>query len=236
MDIQGGRLQDDRNTAAKSTKNKHFNSLSISPSGLFVIGGGNSKNLCLYDVTNKLLLRRYAITQNRSLDGVLLKLNSKNLKGEVADHEIDADSDLEEDAWEVRNQADMSMPGAKKPNNVQVVKRKTKLAVRVKQIVFSPDGTQFACATTEGLLIYSLAQNLLNQTTFNPYDIDENVTIDGIINHLKQDNYLSGLIMSLKLNEEELIEKVYGCIPIESAPLISANFPTNYLFRFLEFL
>ena len=103
MDIQGGRLQDDRNTAAKSTKNKHFNSLSISPSGLFVIGGGNSKNLCLYDVSNKLLLRRYAITQNRSLDGVLLKLNSKNLKGEVADHEIDADSDLEEDAWEVRN-------------------------------------------------------------------------------------------------------------------------------------
>ena len=130
----------------------------------------------------------------------------------------------------------MSMPGAKKPNNVQVVKRKTKLAVRVKQIVFSPDGTQFACATTEGLLIYSLAQTLLNQTTFNPYDIDENVTIDGIINHLKQDSYLSALIMSLKLNEEELIEKVYGCIPIESAPLISANFPTNYLFRFLEFL
>lgn len=74
--------------------------------------------MCLYDVTNKLLLRRYAITQNRSLDGVLEKLNSKDLKGgEIPEHEIDADSDLEEDAWQVRNAADMSMPGSKKPNN-----------------------------------------------------------------------------------------------------------------------
>lgn len=64
-----------------------------------MLGGGNSKNLCLYDIRNKLLLRRYAITQNRSLDGVLLMLNSKNIKGEVAEHELDIDSDLEEDAW-----------------------------------------------------------------------------------------------------------------------------------------
>jgi len=42
--------------------------------------------------------------------------------------------------------------------------------------------------------------------------------------------------MALKLNEAELIEKVFGCIPVESVPLISAHFPSNYLFRFLEFL
>ena len=95
----------------------------------------------MYDIRNKLLIRRFAITQNRSLDGVLLMLNSKNLKGEVAEHELDIDSDLEEDAWEVRNQADQQMPGCKKPNNAQIVKRNTKLAVRVKQVVFSPDGT-----------------------------------------------------------------------------------------------
>lgn len=42
--------------------------------------------------------------------------------------------------------------------------------------------------------------------------------------------------MSLKLNEEQVIDKVYKCIPIESAELISANFPSNYLFKFLEYL
>ena len=99
---------------------------------MFVIAGGNSKNLCLYDIKNKLLLKRFAITQNRSLDGVLIKLNSKNIKNGTADHEIDLDSDLEEDAWAVRNQADNQMPGSKKLNNAQIIKRNTKLAVRVK--------------------------------------------------------------------------------------------------------
>lgn len=105
-DIQGGRLRDDRNSAKKSTKNKYFNSLSVSPNGEFVIGGGNSKNICLYDIKNKIMLRRFAITQNRSLDGVLYMLNSKNVKGDIVDHELDIDSDLEEDAWAIRKQAD----------------------------------------------------------------------------------------------------------------------------------
>ena len=61
-DIAGGRLRDDRMTARNSTKNKHFNSISISPNGDFVIGGGNSKHICLYDVRHKLMLTRFAIT------------------------------------------------------------------------------------------------------------------------------------------------------------------------------
>jgi periodic tryptophan protein 2 len=157
QDLLGGRLRDDRQASKNSTKNKHFNSIDISPNGEFVLGGGNSKNICLYDIKNKIMLSRYAITQNRSLDGVLLKLNSKNIKGEVADHELDIDSDLEEDAWQVRQAADSNMPGAKQKDNANVIKRSTKLAIRVKKIQFSPDGTQFACVTTEGLLIYSLA-------------------------------------------------------------------------------
>jgi periodic tryptophan protein 2 len=95
-------------SSKKSTKNKNFNSIAISPNGDFVIGGGNSKNICLYDLRYKLLLRRFAVTQNRSLDGVLQMLNSKNIKGDVAEHELDIDSDLEEDAWEVKDQADLS--------------------------------------------------------------------------------------------------------------------------------
>ena len=110
-DICGGRGQDDRNTAKNSTKNKHFTSLAMSPAGDYLIGGANSKNICLYDLKHRVLLRRFAITQNRSLDGVLHKLNSKNIKeGGVMQHEIDElDSDLEEDAWAVKD----DLPGAK---------------------------------------------------------------------------------------------------------------------------
>ena len=61
-DLAGGRLQEDRNTASKSTKNKHFNSLSLSPNGDFCIGGGNSKHICLYDLKHRILLKRFAVT------------------------------------------------------------------------------------------------------------------------------------------------------------------------------
>lgn len=67
--------------------------------------------------------------------------------------EID-DSDLEEDAWEASKSG---LPGAKTAKNL--VQRKTRLAVRVKCIKFSPDGSQFAVATTEGLLLYSNKPN-----------------------------------------------------------------------------
>uniref|UniRef100_A0A7S3MWE7 Small-subunit processome Utp12 domain-containing protein n=1 Tax=Strombidium inclinatum TaxID=197538 RepID=A0A7S3MWE7_9SPIT len=128
------------------------------------------------------------------------------------------------------------MPGSKKPNNAQIVKRNTKLAIRVKKVLFSPDGTQFACATTEGLLVYSLEPNTLQQTTFNPMDIDESVTLDNIIGNIKKENYLTALVLSLKMNEQEVIEKVFKCIPAKSAPLIAANFPSAFFFQFLEFI
>jgi periodic tryptophan protein 2 len=51
------------------------------------------------------------------MDGVLQILNSKNVRDGVADHELDIDSDLEEDAWQMRNAADSSLPGAKRQNN-----------------------------------------------------------------------------------------------------------------------
>jgi periodic tryptophan protein 2 len=102
-DISGGRLREERFSAKNSSRNKHFNSIAISPNGEFVIGGGNSKHICLYDMRYKLLMRRFAVTQNRSLDGVLHLLNSKQVKDGMAEHELDIDSDLEEDAWQIRN-------------------------------------------------------------------------------------------------------------------------------------
>ena len=56
----------------------------------------------------------------------------------------------------------------------------------MKQCKFSPDGSQFAVATTEGLMIYSLAQDMPSQSSmFRPYDLDEDVTIENIIGNLQ---------------------------------------------------
>lgn len=84
------------------------------------------------------------------------------------------------------------MPGAKKLNNAQTVKRNTKLAIRIKKVLFSPDGSSFACATTEGLIIYSLRPE---NSLFNPFDIDEHVTLEGIIQSIKDEQHLSALLV-----------------------------------------
>lgn len=53
------------------------------------------------------------------------------------------------------------------------VKRSVKLQVRVKCVKFSPDGKQFAVATTEGVLLFS---NDLSEI-FLPLDIDTDITL-----------------------------------------------------------
>jgi periodic tryptophan protein 2 len=204
--------------------------MAMSPAGDFVVAGGNSKNICLYDLRHKVLLKRFAVTQNRSLDGVLYKLNSKNMKeGGVMQHEIDAlDSDLEEDAWQTKE----DLPGVKTAKNL--IKRNTKLAVRVKCVKFSPDGTTFAAATTEGLIIYS--NKLGREAVFNPVWIDENVTLDNVINAVKEEQYLNAMGLALRLDEPEVIKTVYRSIPISSVSLLCANFPQNLLSRLLQLI
>jgi periodic tryptophan protein 2 len=80
-----------------------------------------------------------------------------------------------------------------------MIKRNTKLAVRIKCIKFSPDGTQFAAATTEGLIIYS--NRLASNQVFNPIMIDESVTLDNIIEKVKLEEYVSATVLALRLNE-----------------------------------
>ena len=205
--------------------------MTLSPNGEFCIGGGNSKNICLYDIKHKVMLKRFAVTQNRSLDGVLLKLNSKNIKeGGVMQHEIDEiDSDLEEDAWAAAQDV---LPGAKTAKNL--LQRNTRLAVRIKCIKFSPDGTQFAAATTEGLILYSNKQE--NEAYFNPFMIDEEVTLDNVISKVKSEEYLTALMLALRLNITEVTQTVYKCIPSDNIPLLIAHLPEMMLLKLLEFI
>lgn len=124
------------------------------------------------------------------------------------------------------------MPGAKTAKNL--LKRNVKLAVRIKSIKFSPDGTQFAAATTEGLIIYSNRPAL--ESYFNPYLIDESVTIDNIISKVKAEEYLTALVLSLRLDDPNVLQTVYKCVPSDSIPLIISNMPEVLLVRLLNFL
>ena len=124
------------------------------------------------------------------------------------------------------------LPGAKKQNNATLIKRNTQLAIRIKQCKFSPDGSQFACATTEGLMIYSLAMDM----SFVPYDLSEEVTIDNIIANVKGENYLTALLLAMRLNDAQVLDNVFKCIPITNSELICSQMPEKFVIRFLNLL
>lgn len=147
-------------------------------------------------------------------------------------HEIDElDSDLEEDAW---GAGQKDLPGVKQAKNM--IKRRTKLAVRVKCIKFSPDGTSFAAATTEGLIMYSNKLGQWQKSVFDPVLIDQNVTLENIINSVKQEEFLKALVLAIRLNQQDVILAVFKSIPVQAVPLLCSNFPKPLLSRFMELL
>ena len=110
--------------------------------------------------------------------------------------------------------------------------RRVRPEIRVTSVQFSPTASAFAAASTEGLLIYSADQVEL----FDPFDLDVDVTPESTLECLKDKEYLNALVMSFRLNEEYLINKVYEEIPLSEIPLVAANIPVVYLSRILKFI
>lgn len=79
LDIAGGRLPTDRRAAGNASSGRCFTSLSYSADGAFVVGGGRTKYVCVYDTKERVMLARFQVSSNRSLAGVLDQLNSRNM-------------------------------------------------------------------------------------------------------------------------------------------------------------
>lgn len=224
-DLAGGRHSTDRFTAQNSQRSKYFTTLCYSADGSIVLAGGNSKFICLYDVNNEVLLRKYVISRNMNIEGTLDFLNSKNMTEAGPLDLIDTTGE----ASDLEDRIDNSLPGASRGD---VGARKVRPQIRTSSIQFSPTGQSFSAASTEGLLIYSQDDMLL----FDPLDLDIDVTIDSTLETLKEKQYLTALIMSFRLSERPLIQKVYESIPVGDIELIANDFPPVYLERLFKFM
>lgn len=225
-DIAGGRLMTDRRSAANSTSGKCFTTLCYSADGSYILAGGNSKYICMYDVADQVLLRRFQITHNLSLDGVLDVLNSKNMTESGPLNLIDDDnSDTEEGIdKQVRNKLAYDLPGSM-PNHGRPV-------IRTKCLRIAPTGRSWAAATTEGVLIYSMDESFI----FDPTDLDIDVTPEAVDAALKENQTSRALILSLRLNEDSWIKKcILGVSPAD-IPAVASSIPVKYIQRLVEAL
>ena len=223
-DVSGGRKISDRRTAANVAGTKSFATVKYSADGTCVLAAGNSKYICLYDVESGVLAKKFTISVNLSLDGTQEFLNSRLLTEAGPRGLIDETGE----ASDLEDRIDRTLPGAQKGEGA----RKTKPQVRVTDVAFAPTGRNFCASSTEGLLVYGLD----TIATFDPFDLDVEVTPATTLDALQQKEYLKALVMAFRLNERNLIKRIYENIPITDVPLVVKSLPTVYLGRILRFV
>ena len=58
-------------TSDNNAASRYFTSIVYSADGTCLLAGGNSKYVCIYEISQQILLKKFQISFNRSLDGVL---------------------------------------------------------------------------------------------------------------------------------------------------------------------
>lgn len=221
-DLGSGRSDTDLITAKKNLEGKAFTTLCYSADGTCILAGGHSKNVCIYNVKESVLVKKFEITQNRSFDAVDDFINRRKLT------EFGNMALIEEREEREGGNITLKLPGVKKGD---MASRNIKPEVRVYSLEFSPTGQAWSAATTEGLLIYSLDVGLV----FDPFELELGITPETIIKTLHDRDYSKALMMSLKLNENDLIRRVIENIPHNDGKLIKL-FKLNRLIYILKTL
>uniref|UniRef100_A0A2D4NHG6 Small-subunit processome Utp12 domain-containing protein n=1 Tax=Micrurus spixii TaxID=129469 RepID=A0A2D4NHG6_9SAUR len=110
--------------------------------------------------------------------------------------------------------------------------RHFKPEIRVTCLRFSPTGRNWAATTTEGLLIYSLDSSL----TFDPFDLEIDITPRNIRKVLYQKEYTKAIVMAFRLNEKKMIQEVLETVPYDEIDIVCSSLPDLYIEKVLEFL
>ncbi|KNC50531.1 periodic tryptophan protein 2 [Thecamonas trahens ATCC 50062] len=222
-DITGGRTAGSATTALNNPAGKFFTSLAFTADSTCLLAGGESKYVCIYEVSQQLLIKRFQLSHNRSLDGVLDELNSKY----VGQDGWDVEESHQDDKDHLRALRRKAMPGS-----LKAVRDTYKFVVACSDISFSPTGRSWAAATPEGLLVYSLDNSVL----FDPIDLDVDITPDAAREALDERDFTTALLIALRLNEDELTSEVYQAVPLDTVGLLVSDVPEVYLDRLVAFV
>ncbi|KAM9205450.1 periodic tryptophan protein 2 homolog [Mergus octosetaceus] len=221
-DLQMGRKELDKITAKQSAKGKSFTTLCYSADGQSILAGGLSKFVCIYNVKEQILMKKFEISCNLSLDAMEEYLDRRKMT------EFGSMALIDEGAGDEDGVA-IPLPGVKRGD---MSYRRFKPEIRVTCLRFSPTGRSWAATTTEGLLIYSLDSGMI----FDPFELDIDVTPSNIRKTLHQKEYAMAIIMALKLNEKKLIQEVIEAVPSDEVEVVCSSLPDLYVEKVLEFL
>nr|XP_060626232.1 periodic tryptophan protein 2 homolog [Anolis sagrei ordinatus] len=221
-DLQMGRKELDKITAKQSAKGKSFTTLCYSADGQCILAGGLSKFVCIYHVKEQILIKKFEISCNLSLDAMEEYLDRRKMT------EFGSMALIDEGGGDDDGVA-IPLPGVRRGD---MSSRSFKPEIRVTCLRFSPTGRSWAATTTEGLLIYSLDAGLI----FDPYDLEIDITPSNIRKVLRQKEFTKAIVMAFRLNEKKLIQEVLESVPYDEIEVISSSLPELYVEKLLEFL
>ncbi len=100
-------------------------------------------------------------------------------------------------------------------------------------VAMASTGRSFAALTQDGMVIYSLDDNL----RFDPFDLEVDVTpvrVQAILT--EERHYLKAFVFALRLAIPALTEDVWMAIPAEAIPIVARGLPHKYLAPTAAFL
>ncbi|XP_013867463.1 PWP2 small subunit processome component [Austrofundulus limnaeus] len=221
-DLQTGRKDTDKITAKQSAKGKSFTSLCYSADGESVLAGGQSKFVCIYNVKEQMLVKKFEISCNLSFDAMEEFLDRRKMT------EFGSLALVDEGAGD-GDEVNISLPGVRRGD---MSSRHFKPEIKVSSLRFSPTGRSWAATTTEGLLVYSLDSSLV----FDPYDLDLDVTPTSIRKQLRLQQWVSAIVLAFRLNEKDLKQEVLETVPHDQIPVVCGSLPDVYVEKLLGFV
>uniref|UniRef100_A0A3B4CL73 Small-subunit processome Utp12 domain-containing protein n=1 Tax=Pygocentrus nattereri TaxID=42514 RepID=A0A3B4CL73_PYGNA len=220
-DLQMGRKETEKITAKQSAKGKAFTSLCYSADGESMLASGQSKFVCIYNIKEQILMKKFEISCNLSLDAMEEFLDRRKMT------EFGSLALVDEGAGD-GDGVELGLPGVRR----DMSSRHFKPEIRVSSLRFSPTGRSWAAASTEGLLIYSLDTSLI----FDPYDLDMDITPVSIRCQLKKKEWTSAIVLAFRLNETSLIREVLEAVPHDQVAVVSSSLPDVYVEKLLDFV
>ena len=231
-DAAAGRSRDSRTVAPGKG---YFQSLSYSADGRFLLAGAASKHVCIYHVaegSRPTLVNRVAVTKNQNFDGLLDQLNSKKLtESGHPTNMIDDEDENAEDYGAARIAEKRSLPGATSEGKLR---RRQLLKAEVQCVRACATGRLWSAVTQEGVLVYGDSEEDGADNLFDPTNLEVDITPDAAKKAVNEKNYVTALLIALRLNERDCLNYVVERIPSSEVALIITSLPVLHFNRLIS--